>query len=263
MESSKVIMVTSCKGGVGKSTISANLAYVLAMRGRRVLLIDLDLGMRCLDLILGLENRALYDISDVVDGGIPLESAAVCREDCGNLRFCAAPYADDTAVNAQRFRMVIEEQREQGKYDYIIIDTPGDIGRPFSLACSVADAALIVASHGPSTIRAAEHTGRMLAEQGIENARLIINNFDTDDRRAISSGARAGVTDIIDRTYLRLIGVIPYDAKFARAQEQAQFADQRTCRNVCAAFHNIARRIEGEQIRLFDGFKKISRKKLM
>lgn len=256
MESGKVIMVTSCKGGVGKSTVAANLAYVLAMRGRRVLLIDLDLGMRCLDLILGLEDRALYNISDVVDGGIPLDRAVVHRADCEGLSFCAAPYADGAAVDPVRFQTIIHQERERGAYDYIIIDTPGDIGRPFSLACSVADAALIIASHGPSTIRAAEHTGRVLAEQEVGNIRLIVNNYDTGDKRGIARGDRAGVADIIDRTYLQLIGVIPYDAAFARAQERAQLVSERTAHNVYAAFQNIACRIEGEQVRLFHKFKK-------
>lgn len=254
-------MITSCKGGVGKSTVAANLGYTMALSGKRVLLIDLDLGMRCLDLILGLEDKALYDISDVA-GGVPVSRAAIAYPGCAGLHFVAAPYSPDRTVDAESFRATVNEVRDSGDYDYIIIDTPGDIGYPFALACSVADAALIVASHGPSTIRAAEHTARQLEEKGVSNMRLIINNYDTGDHKGISRGERAGVIDIIDRTYLRLLGVIPYDAAFARAQERGEPAGGRASRNVATAFSNIARRIDGEQVSLFKGFKKITRKKL-
>lgn len=255
-------MITSCKGGVGKSTVAANLGHTLALSGKRVLLIDLDLGMRCLDLILGLEDRALYDVSDVVSG-VPVERAVITYPGCERLHFIAAPYITDRTVDADSFKAAVGRIRDSGSYDYIIIDTPGDIGYPFALACSVADAALIVASHGPTTIRAAEHTARQLEDKGVTNMRLIINNYDTGDHKGISRGERAGVIDIIDRTYLRLLGVIPYDASFARAQERGQLVGVKVSHNVATAFSNIARRVDGEQVSLFKHFKKISRKKLM
>lgn len=261
MTSCKTIMVTSCKGGVGKSTVSANLAGAFAKRQKKVLLIDLDLGMRCLDLILGCENKAVYDISDAVCDGIPFDKVTVQASE--GIDFCAAPYRSGVSIDAARFKMIIDGVKNSGKYDYMIIDTPGDIGEPFELAAAVCDAALIIASHAPSTIRAAEHTGRELERRGTGNVRLIVNNFDTSDTRGISSGERPGLIDIIDRTYLRLLGVIPYDAAFARLQERGLLADRAVCRNVTAAFDNIARRIEGEQVVIFERFKKISRRKLM
>ena len=258
----RVLMITSCKGGVGKSTVAANLGHTLALSGKRVLLIDLDLGMRCLDLILGVEDQALYDISDVV-GGVPAERAVIKYPGCESLHFIAAPYTTERTVDADAFKAAVCDIRDGGSYDYIIVDTPGDIGYPFTLACSVADAALIVASHGPSTIRAAEHTARQLEAKGVSNMRLIINNYDIADHKGISSGERASIIDIIDRTYLRLLGVIPYDAAFARAQEHGRLAGGKDTLNVAVAFSNIGKRIDGEQVSLFKGFKKISRKKLL
>ena len=218
--------------------------------------------MRCLDLILGLEDRALYDVSDVVSG-VPVERAVIAHPSCERLHFIAAPYTTERTVDADAFRAAVTEIRDSGAYDYVVVDTPGDIGYPFTLACSVADAALIVASHGPTTIRAAEHTARQLEDKGVTNMRLIINNYDTGDSRGISRGERAGIIDIIDRTYLRLLGVVPYDAAFARAQEHGQLAGVKVSHNVATAFSNIARRVDGEQVSLFKNFKKISRKKLM
>lgn len=258
----KTIMITSAKGGVGKSTVCANLGFTLARLGERVLLIDLDLGMRCLDLILALEDKALYDICDVVRG-LPASRAAVSYPACERLSFIAAPTAGAERPDGEAFRAAMTAIKESGEYDFIIIDTPGDIGYPFELACAVCDAALVVASHGPSTIRAAEHTGAALRERGVTNMRLIINNYDTADSRHISRGERAGLIDIIDRTYLQLVGVIPYDAEFARAQERGELVGRGCARNVRAAFDNIARRIQGEQVSLFRSFKHISKKKLM
>lgn len=260
MADSTVIMVTSCKGGVGKSTIAANLAYTLADSGKSTLLIDLDLGNRCLDLILGLESRAIYDIHDVVMGGVPLENAGITFPGNSALHFCAAPYSS-AQISSDAFRHTIG--RARNRYDYIIIDTPGDIGEPFSLACHVSDMALIVATHGPTAIRAAGHTGAEIERRGVGNIRLIINNYDVFDKKALSKGARASVIDIIDRTSIQLIGVVPYSPELSRAQEMGKLVYSLKDGNTKRAFANIAGRITGENILLFDGFKKISRNKII
>lgn len=255
-----VMMVTSCKGGVGKSTIAANLAYTLAAKGKSILLIDLDLGNRCLDLILGLENRAVYDIRDVVMGGIPMEDAEIEFPENSRLRFCAAPYSS-AQISEYAFSHVIGKARQ--RYDYIIIDTPGDMGEPFSLACLVSDTALIVATHGPTAIRAAGHTGAEIERRGAGNIKLIINNYDIYDKKALSNGERASVIDIIDRTSIQLIGVVPYSPELSRAQEMGELVSSLKDGNEKRAFLNIAGRIDGESILLFDGFKKISRRKII
>lgn len=253
-------MITSCKGGVGKSTIAANLGYCLASDGADTLLIDLDLGNRCLDLILGLENRAIYDVCDVVMRGIPPESAAVSFPGNEKLRFLPAPYGG-AEITEDAFLYFINNVKN--KFSYIIIDTPGDIGIPFSLACAVSDISLIAAAHGPTAIRAAGHTAQEIEKNGVGDIRLVINGYDVFDKKALSKGARASVIDIIDRTGVQLLGVIPYSAALARAQERGELVHTLPRGNERRAFRNIADRLTGKSVVLFDGFKRISRRKII
>ena len=123
--------------------------------------------------------------------------------------------------------------------------------------------ALVVATHGPTAIRAAERTGQAAADRGVRQSLLVINNFDIRDKKHIAAGERAGVLDIIDKTYLPLLGVVPYDENFARVQEQGALVSALPGTNVAAAFDNMAARIEGQATVLFHNFKKISRKKLV
>ena len=263
MSSCKVIAVSSCKGGVGKSTVAANLGLALTKRGRRVLLVDLDLGMRCLDLILGLEDRAVYDIQDVVHNGVPLKRSIVQSDQSERLYFCAAPFQAEVHFDTQRFQEAVCKEAQALGFDYLFLDTPGDMGHPFVLACSLCEMALVVATHGPTAIRAAERTGQAAADRGVRQSLLVINNFDIRDKKHIAAGERAGVLDIIDKTYLPLLGVVPYDENFARAQEQGALVSALPGTNVAAAFDNMAARIEGQATVLFHNFKKISRKKLV
>ena len=258
--SCKVIMITSCKGGVGKSTIAANLGYTLASDGANTLLIDLDLGNRCLDLILGLESRALYDVRDVAMSGIPLESAEVSFPGNEKFHFLPAPYGN-AEITEDAFSFLISKAKSI--YDYIIIDTPGDIGIPFSLACLVSDISIIAATHGPTAIRAAGYTAQEIEKKGIEHVRLIINGYDVYDKKSLSKGARASVIDIIDQTHVKLLGVVPYSAALSRAQERGELVYTLPRGNERRAFRNITDRLEGKSVILFDGFKKISRRKIM
>lgn len=265
MERTKIILVTSCKGGVGKSTITANLGLALARSGHRTLLVDCDFGNRCLDLILGSENEMIYDISDVCEGRAEINEAAVTDRRSSNLLSIAAPYLapeqhDFSVPDREVFRSKLFAAGESMNLDYILIDTPGALGAPLELAASAADRALIVSTHHPTALRAADGTASALSSLGITECSMIINSFDPD---SVLHGNRAGVIEMIDRAALGIIGVIPYDPVFAIGGEHGELVYQLKCRNVIAAFNNIAARLSGETVPLFTGFKGIKRKKLL
>ena len=144
--------------------------------------------------------------------------------------------------------------------DYIIIDTPGDTGSPFRLAAAAADQALVVSTYQPASIRAAERTGILLSEEGVESRKLIINCFNAD---GIEFGVQPGLLEVIDKTCIQLLGIIPYDARLAEQQAKGQDVFTLPRANAAAAFANIAKRVTGRSIPLFTGFRKIKRASLL
>lgn len=251
MNNTECIMVTSFKGGVGKSTVTANLALTLALRGKRVLALDCDFNMRCLDLIMGLEDRVVYDICDVCCRGIQFSRAVIQDPRSDNLMFCAAPYNCNTSIDPVVFRECLNTICNDYNFDYVLLDTPGDLSPVLLDASIVADSALIIATHQPASIRAAERTGEQLEKMGIKERRLIINSFDA---YAVRRGIRPGIIDIIDRTYVQLIGVIPLDRKLSELQESGSLIDNIPDNDSAHAFNNIAERLEGYSVPLFKGF---------
>lgn len=250
-------MVTSCKGGVGKSTFSANLSLTLAKRGHKTLVIDCDFGLRSLDLIMGLESNIVYDICDVVNRDIAFEKALICDERSNNLYFCASPYKYEEKMDAEVFKTKIKEVTEAMDFEYVIIDTPGGLGDPIDLACTVATQAIIITTYQPSPMRAAERTSSALEERGINNRRLVINFFDED---RIKKNIQPGVIDMIDKTRIQLLGIIPEDHHVAEAQSVGALVDSFGKTNTVKAYQNIARRLEGENIPLLNGFKRTDRR---
>lgn len=260
MNSCKTIMVTSCKGGVGKSTIAANLGTKLALDGYRTLIIDCDFGVRSLDLIMGLEDEVVFDITDIILRGISPQKALIKVSGNENLYFCAAPYNYNNELEAEPFSKAINNISEEMQFDYIIIDTPGDTGMPFKLAASAADSALIVSTYQPASIRAAERTGILLSEEGVQARHLIINCF---DQSGIQRGVQPGLLEVIDKTCIQLIGIIPFDAQLADYQARGQNVFEIKSSNAAIAISNIARRVVGRNVPLFTGFKKIKRVELV
>lgn len=263
---SNIMLVTSCKGGVGKSTVAANLGMALGYAGKRTLLIDCDLGMRCLDLLLGCEDRVMYDIYDVMVRDIEFNKAVIGDEKYPNLFFCAAPYQfePNEKFTAEMFKERILKAVEDGGYEQVIVDTAADLGFSLEVAASVADTALIVATHHPATIRGAERTGRMIDENeyGIADKRLIINCFDYKNTRA---EYMPGIVDIIDKTYLQLIGIIPYSASLAEGQYDGKLMHMIRNRdyNTAKAFDNLAERVLGYNVPLLNGFRHVKRKRIL
>ena len=260
MSKTRVTTVTSCKGGVGKSTVCANLGAALAASGRKVLLIDLDFGMRCLDLICGFEDSALYDITDIVLRGVPAEKAVLQSGNDPNLFFCAAPYSADETLEKEDFASAIDRIKDELAPDHILIDTHGGISRETGLAAAVSDAAYIVASHQATAVRAAEKTDEYLAGAGVPETRLIINRF---NKRAVRRGELPGVIDVIDRSRVRLLGIVPEYEKAQVMQEKGILVDGIGDCPFKRAFENIAARTEGRNVPLFEGFGIFSRKILL
>lgn len=252
-----VILFTSCKGGVGKSTVCANLAMALAELGKKILLIDCDFGNRCLDIILGLSDEAVYDIGDVVLGRISPEEAIVKDRRTPNLHFVAAPYNFNNNMSKSAFRHAVGEYAKSGNYDYIFIDTPGGVGEPLIFAASVADIAYIIVAPTRAAIRAAERTAIFLEKKGVRRERLIINKL---AGRSVKR-AKQEIISVIDETSVKLIGVVPYDAELIYAGDAGKLVDEILSTNVTSAFENIAYRTIGEPRPLFNNIRRLKKLK--
>lgn len=249
----RVILFTSCKGGVGKSTVCANLAMSMAMRGKNVLVIDCDFGSRCLDLVAGFSDRAVYDIGDVVLGRVPPEKAVVKDTRCERLFFIAAPYSLDARMNIFMFKRAIADYACCGKYDYIFIDTPGGAGEPLMYASAVADTAYIITSQTKVSVRAADKTAAFLYERGVKRLRLIINKVTGKS----AAKRKLELVEVIDGAAVKLIGAVPYDPELISAGDDGILTDELYSKILTRAFDNIARRTEGEQVPLFHKIKKL------
>lgn len=253
----QVVLFTSCKGGVGKSTVCANLAMAVAKRGRRVLLIDCDFGNRCLDLVAGFSSEVVYDITDIASGRISCERAVLKDRRSENLYFLAAPGGFDNRMSGYAFRSVMKKLYEMAHFDFIFIDTPGGISESLSHAASVADIAYIVVEPTRTAIRAAERTDTFLEMKGVPKRRLIVNKM----AGSSVDKAKREIVSIIDTTSVKLHGVIPYDPEFILAGNRGILVDRMLSDNITNAFDNLAARTLGEGRRLFAGIKRLRKLK--
>lgn len=260
-QAAAVRLITSAKGGVGKSTVCANLGMALALMGKRVLLIDCDTANRCLDLLLGLEDTAMWGIRDVCEGTLPLSDAIYPSPTQPNLHLLPGSRVTADAINeiVSGLPACIKEAGQLG-YDHILIDTPGGLHEILFAAAALCEEALIVSSAQNTAIRSAEQTADLLSEHGVPAMRLIVNQFmpaDALTRRRSSARARnAAVTTLIaavDSVSLSLLGVIPFDAGLWEAQNKGQLIDHPAAAptHFAAAHRNIAQRLTGRTVPLF------------
>ena len=235
-----VVTITSGKGGTGKTSITGGVAASLALMGRRVLCIDMDLGLRNLDISLGLSDRALMDFSDVALGRCPLARAAVDHPDLKGLSLLTAPMSLPANLTTDKIRALLRTARSM--YDYILIDSPAGLGTGFHLAICGADRALVVATSDASSLRDAQRTVEEL--EGIRQVHLVMNRIQVKLLRRL----RATIDDAMNTAGLPLLGVVPEDPQVILCANLGQPLTSRGKRGAALACWNIALRLEGHRV---------------
>ncbi len=242
----KIITVASGKGGVGKTTTSANLSLGLALLGRRVICIDADIGLRNLDMMLGLENRIVYDLVNVVEGRCELRKALVRDKHYPNLQLLpAAQTRDKTAITEDDMVRLAREAATLA--DYVIIDSPAGIEHGFRYATKPAELVLIVTNPEVASVRDADRVIGLLEANGQIETRLIINRLKPD---LVRRNEMLDPDDVYDLLAIDIIGIIPEDSAILGASNRGRpvVLDERS--EAGEAFRLITRRLEGEDIPL-------------
>ena len=244
----RVIVITSGKGGVGKTTTTANIGASLAEKGHKVLLIDTDIGLRNLDVVMGLENRIVYDLIDVIEERCRISQALIKDKRCPNLVLLpAAQIRDKNDVNADQMKELISSLKDS--FDYILIDCPAGIEQGFKNAIAAADEAIVVTTPEVSATRDADRIIGLLEAAGIKNPRLVINRLRIDmvkDKNMLS------VEDILDILAVKLLGVVPDDENVVISTNKGEPLVYKGDSLAAKAFKNIASRIEGVEVPLLD-----------
>lgn len=240
---SEVIVVTSGKGGVGKTTTSANIGTGLAHLGKKVCMIDTDIGLRNLDVVMGLENRIVYNLVDVVEGNCRIKQALIRdRRHPGLYLLPSAQTKDKSAVSPEQMVKVIEHLREQ--FDYIILDCPAGIEQGFQNAIAGADRALVVSTPEVSAIRDADRIIGLLEAKGFTRIDLIINRMRMD---MVRRGDMMSAQDVVDILSIPLIGIIPDDEGVVVSTNQGEPLVGGLS-PAGAAYANVVDRILGEEV---------------
>lgn len=239
-----VTVITSGKGGVGKSTITASLGEALAARGKRVLLIDGDAGLGCLDHMLGVSERRVFDLADVVSGAAEPDKAVYAAPLFPNLFLLPAPAAEEDVVSPDVMKELIGVFARY--YDHILIDCPAGVGPGFRSATAAARRALLIATPDPVCLRNAFQAHLHLDKAGITSQRLVINRFSTSRFRA--EGYYRDLDSVIDAAGARLIAVIPEDPSLSSACANAKPVPQKS--QGALAVGRLAARLEGVRVPL-------------
>lgn len=243
-----VIVVTSGKGGVGKTTTVANLGTGLAQQGKKVVLIDTDIGLRNLDVVLGLENRIVYDLVDVVEGTCRLKQALIKDKRFEGLYLIpAAQTRDKMAVNTTQMKKLIEELEQE--FDYVLIDCPAGIEQGFKNAIAGAKSAIVVTVPEVSAVRDADRIIGLLSANGVDDCQLMVNRLRPD---LVKKGDMLALDDTLDILGIDLIGVVPEDESIIRSSNVGEPIVSSDKSSAGKAYRNITRRILGENIPLLD-----------
>jgi len=242
----EAIVVTSGKGGVGKTTTSANVGTALALMGKKVCMVDTDIGLRNLDVVMGLENRIIYDLIDVAEGRCRLNQALVKDKRFDELYMLpAAQTKDKNDISPDQVRKIVEELKPD--FDYIIIDCPAGIEQGFRNAIAGADHAIVVTTPENAAVRDADRVIGLLEKTNITQPKLVINRIRPN---LLKSGDMLEVDDIIQVLAIDLIGIVPDDEDVIKAANQGEPTVMNPNSRAAMAYRNVARRILGETVPL-------------
>ncbi len=240
----EVIVITSGKGGVGKTTSAANIGTALTMMGKKVALVDTDIGLRNLDVVMGLENRIVYDIVDVVEENCKLKQALIKdRRYDGLYLLPAAQTRDKNAVNEEQMKRICEDLKME--FDYIIIDCPAGIEQGFKNAIAGADRALVVTTPEVSAVRDADRIVGLLQSSSLPKPQLILNRIRT---KMVRKGEMMDANDIVDLLSINLIGAIPDDENVIIQTNKGEPSVTNARSLSGKAYMETAKRVLGEDI---------------
>ena len=255
-------MITSCKGGVGKTTMTSGIAVALALKGARVLAVDMDFGVRSLDLALGFEDSVCSNAYNLICGECRPEQAYVSNPALPELHFMPAPMGFEAnmteSISQAQIDAFISSLKES--FDFVLLDMPAGFGRLFELVASSpeVDTPIVVCSHSPSAVRAAEKTAFELYRLGKTSPRLIINMFNIP---FVKKGYYPGIIDIIERSSVKLLGVVPADSGIDSIQQRGGLINCLTLTsNGNKAVKNIACRLLGDNVSLMDSIMKAAKR---
>ncbi|HEX3015086.1 MAG TPA: septum site-determining protein MinD [Desulfobacteria bacterium] len=251
----EVIVITSGKGGVGKTTTTANVSTGLASMGNKVVMIDTDIGLRNLDVVMGLENRIVYDIVDVTNGNCRLKQALIKDRRLDNLFLLpAAQTKDKTAVSPEQMKELVKTLKKE--FDYIIIDCPAGIEQGFKNAIAAAERAIVVTNPEVSAVRDADRIIGLLEAAELREPMLVINRLRPE---MVKRGDMMNIFDVEDILAVKILGVVPEDESIVVSTNRGEPAVLDMSSRAGQAYRNIVKRITGEDVPLMnleaaDGF---------
>lgn len=242
------LVITSGKGGVGKTTTSANLGTGLAILGQSVVIIDADIGLRNLDVVMGLENRIVYDIVDVVEKNCRLKQALIKDKRYEKLYLLpAAQTKDKSAISPEQMLELVTELKKE--HDFVIVDSPAGIEQGFQNSIAGADMAIIVTTPEISAVRDADRVIGILESKGLHNPKVIINRIRPD---MVKRGDMMSIEDILDILAIDLLGIVPDDEAIVISTNKGEPVVIDDKAKAGKAYRNITKRLMGEDVELLD-----------
>lgn len=244
----EAIVVTSGKGGVGKTTTTANIGTALAALGKSVVVVDGDTGLRNLDVLMGLENRIVFTLMDVIEGKCRLRQATIKDKRFPNLYLLpTAQTRDKDDISSAQMEKLIKDLKLE--FDYVLIDCPAGIESGFENAVIAADRALVVVNPELTSVRDADRVIGKLDAKGLENHQLVVNRL---NYKMTQAGEMLDVDDILDSLAIELIGVVPDDRAITVSTNKGEPIVLDETASAGQAFRDIARRITGEEVKFMD-----------